>query len=140
MRTILVIVSRCLRSNERSSQKVFLSPRKESHSLLGVIISKRDYTGQILLLLLLNYFQICLTTLKLQPSYISCKMFIREFVPAGRIQLTNTSKGESKHFEVSVLSLCLYLFCWSLKCKKWNVKIVTEISLFLGNSKLLFPN
>lgn len=27
-------------------------------------------------------------------------MLISEFVPAGRIQLTNTSKGESKHFEV----------------------------------------
>lgn len=83
-----------------SSQKVFLSPRKESHSLLGIIICNRDYTGQILPLLLLNCLQICLTTLKLQPSYISCKMFISEFVPAGRIQLTNTSKGGSKNFEV----------------------------------------
>lgn len=67
---------------------------------LGIIISKRDYTGQILLLLLLNCLQICLTTLKPQHSYISCKVFISGFVPAGRIQLTNTSKGESKHFEV----------------------------------------
>lgn len=95
VRTILVVVSQCLRSNERSLQKVFLSPRKESHSLASLFLKE-----QILILLLLNCLQICLTTWKLQHSYILCKMLISEFVPAGRIQLTSSSKGESKHFEV----------------------------------------
>lgn len=80
------------------TKSIFVS--KEGKPFLGIIISKGDYTGQILLLLLLNCLQICLTTPKLQQSYISCKMLISEFVPAGRIQLTNTSRGESNHFEV----------------------------------------